>query len=86
MSFLVSGFQAKKASEADRAANGGNEYDGVGYGDADADADYSGTINAGGGYTYDSTDTSIKLDEGSGMEMIGMYMEKTVCHMRTSMG
>lgn len=64
VSFLVSGFQAKKASEADRAANGGNEYDGVGYGDAD----YSGTINAGGGYTYDSTDTSIKLDEGSGME------------------
>lgn len=64
MSFLVSGFQAKKASEADRAANGGNEYDGVGYGDAD----YSGTINAGGGYTYDSMDTSIKLDEGSGME------------------
>lgn len=72
VSFLVSGFQAKKASEADRAANGGNEYDGVGYGDAD----YSGTINAGGGYTYDSMDTSIKLDEGSGMEMIGMYMEK----------
>ena len=64
VSFLVSGFQAKKASEADRAANGGNEYDGVGYGDAD----YSGTINAGGGYTYDSMDTSIKLDEGSGME------------------
>ena len=64
VSFLVSGFQAKKASEADRAANGGNEYDGVGYGDDD----YSGTINAGGGYTYDSTDTSIKLDEGSGME------------------
>lgn len=82
VSFLVSGFQAKKASEADRAANGGNEYDGVGYGDAD----YSGTINAGCGYTYDSMDTSIKLDEGSGMEMIGMYMEKTVCHMRTSMG
>ncbi len=46
VSFLVSGFQAKKASEADRVANGGNEYDGVGYGDAD----YSGTINAGGGY------------------------------------
>ena len=35
VSFLVSGFQAKKAS---------------------------------GGYTYDSMDTSIKLDEGSGME------------------
>lgn len=46
VSFLISGFQAKKASEADEAANDGNEYDGAGY-DAADEYRYTGISNAG---------------------------------------
>ena len=51
VSFLVSGFQAKKASEADRAANSGREYDGVGY-DATDTYGYSGMTNTTDEYGY----------------------------------
>ena len=51
VSFLISGFQAKKASEADKAANDGNEYDGAGYDAADTYG-YSGMTNTADTYGY----------------------------------
>lgn len=50
VSFLVSGFQAKRASEADKAANGRREYDGEGCDAADTYG-YSGMTNGSYGTT-----------------------------------
>ncbi len=51
VSFLVSGFQAKKASEADKAANGGSGDGGAGY-DATDTYGYSGMANTTDEYGY----------------------------------
>ena len=51
VSFLISGFQAKKASEADKAANSMGGYDGAGY-DATDTYGYPGMANTTDEYGY----------------------------------
>lgn len=56
VSFMVSGFQAKKASEADKAANGRREYDGAECDAADTYG-YSGMTNGSYGTTESEQST-----------------------------
>ena len=66
VSFLVSGFQAKKASEADRAANSGSGYDGAGY-DATDTYGYSDMTNSTDEYGYSGVTNAADTYGYSGM-------------------